>query len=82
MIEVKGARCPLTFEEVQSLCIKYRWFTNGDNGQFERLYNMIHDGANLDEVALVIWICSDEENRAYIRTILNTAVMKKGGYHV
>ena len=78
MIEVKGARCPLTFEEVQGLCIKYRWFTNGDNGQFERLYNMIHDGANLDEVALVIWICSTEATREFIRTMLEAKAMKKG----
>lgn len=78
MIEVKGARCPLTFEEVQGLCIKYRWFTNGDNEQFEKLYDMIREGASLDEVALVIWICSTEATREFIRTMLEAKVMKKG----
>lgn len=78
MIEVTGARCPLTFEDVRTLCIENGWFTNGDNEQFEKLYDMIHEGASLDEVALVIWICSTEASRIFIRTKLETKVMKKG----
>lgn len=78
MIEVTGARCPLTFEDVRMLCIENRWFTNGDNEQFSKLYDMIHDGASLDEVALVIWICSTEASRKFVRTMLEAKVMKKG----
>jgi len=78
MIEVTGARCPLVFEDVRALCIEHRWFTNGDNEQFEKLYDMIREGASLDEVALVIWICSTEATREFIRTMLEAKVMKKG----
>lgn len=78
MIEVTGARFPLTFDDLRTLCIENSWFTNGDNEQFEKLYNMIHEGANIDEVALVIWICSDEKSRKYIRTMLEAKAMKRG----
>lgn len=45
--------------EIGNLCIKKDWFTNGTNTQYERLFDRVRDGADIDEIATIIWICSE-----------------------
>lgn len=82
MIEVKGARCPLTFEEVRGLCIRREWFSGGTEDQFAKLAAMIDEGASIDELALVIWLCSKDKetggwlDRKWVTVMLKAEVMK------
>lgn len=39
------------------LCNKYQWFTNGDNRQYRELFKLADEGANLEKLATIIWIC-------------------------
>ena len=45
-------------EKLYCLCNKYQWFTSGDNRQYELLFNLNKDGASLEKLATIIWICS------------------------
>ena len=47
-------------ETLRALCIKNNWFTCGSNSQYDKLFDMNEHGCSVDELALVIWICSDE----------------------
>ncbi len=48
-------------EELRLLCIKNDYFTEGSNEQYSKLFDLNSEGATLEEMALVIWICSDAE---------------------
>ena len=40
-------------------CNKYNWFTCGSNTQYDKLFDLSKNGASIEELALVIYICSD-----------------------
>lgn len=63
MIEIVSSRNALSAEDLRVLCIQEDWFTNGDNSQYEKLFDMNREGASLEELALVIWICSSDVSR-------------------
>ena len=44
--------------EMRNLCIKNNWFTNGDNTQYDMLFEKVNEGADIEELATIIWICS------------------------
>ena len=50
-----------TPDELRSLCIKNDWFTCGTCRQYEKLFQANEERASLDEIATIIWICSDEK---------------------
>lgn len=50
-----------TPDELRSLCIKKNWFTCGSNRQYEKLFEMNRALAPVEEIATVIWLCSDDE---------------------
>lgn len=52
---------------LMSLCVREGWFTAGTNRQYEKLSGLNRDGAPLDEIALVIWLCSQDVTREHIR---------------
>lgn len=52
--------------EIRSLCIKKDWFTNGTNTQYERLFDRVRDGADIDEIATIIWVCSENVTKEEI----------------
>ncbi len=52
--------------EIRSLCIKKDWFTNGTNTQYERLFDRVCDGADIDEIATIIWVCSENVTKEEI----------------
>lgn len=56
-------RIKMNAMEVRSLCIKNNWFTNGDNTQYTRLFERVDDEAEIDEIAVIIWICSDNADK-------------------
>lgn len=47
--------------KLQRLCIKNNWFTCGTNRQYEKLFKQLEKGASYPKLAIMIWICSDEE---------------------
>ena len=52
-----------TPEKLRSLCIKNNWFTCGTNRQYDKLFYANAMGCPLEEIATIIWLCSDEECR-------------------
>ena len=48
-------------EMLRHLCIKNRWFTQGTNRQYEKLFDMNDQMAPIEQIATVIWLCSDED---------------------
>lgn len=55
-----------TTAEVRSLCIKNNWFTNGSNSQYEKMFDKVREGADVEEVATIIWICSENVSKEEI----------------
>jgi len=76
MIEILGSRNAISTEDLWILCNQENWFTNGDNSQYEKLFDLNRDGASLEELALVIWICSSNDSR---ETILHELEKRFGG---
>jgi hypothetical protein len=52
--------------EIRSLCIKKDWFTNGTITQYERMFDRVRDGADIDEIATIIWVCSENATKEEI----------------
>lgn len=50
----------MTNETLRELCIKNNWFTCGSNIQYDKLFDMNEKNCSVDELALVIWLCSEE----------------------
>lgn len=48
---------------LRELCIKNEWFTCGSCRQYEKLFYANENGCPLQEIATIIWLCSDEEIR-------------------
>lgn len=65
--------------ELQQLCIKNQWFTCGTTTQYYKLFELNDKNCSLDELALVIWICSeaDKWTRRDIKGILNRFIEDK-----
>ncbi len=49
--------------EVRALCIKNNWFTNGDNTQYGKMFDRVAEHADVEEIATLIWICSDNADK-------------------
>ena len=52
--------------KLRSLCIKNNWFTYGCNEQYGRLFDRAREGANIEELATIIWICSENVSKEAI----------------
>ncbi len=52
------------------LCNKYQWFTNGDCGQYRTFFDRNKQGASLETLATIIWICSSGWSEQDILKIL------------
>ena len=48
-------------DELRALCIKRNWFTCGTNEQYAKLFHANASGASMEEIATIIWLCSDDE---------------------
>lgn len=61
-------KCRLTSFEMRDLCIRENWFTSGSIRQYERLFQELKRGVLLHDVALIIWICSNNVSVEQIET--------------
>ena len=59
----------LDTEKLRNLCIRHHWFEHGTNLQYDRLFQFNSQGASLHELALIIWVCSDDSVENIERTI-------------
>lgn len=57
-------------EKLYYLCNKYQWFTCGDNSQYKRMFERNKQGASLEVLATIIWICSTGYDAHHILKIL------------
>ncbi len=48
----------ISTETLYRLCNKYQWFTSGDCTQYEKLFAKARQGASLETLATIIWLCS------------------------
>lgn len=71
MIEILESRGAMTTEDLWILCNQENWFTSGTNSQYEKLFDLNREGASLEDLALVIWLCSDEVDREEVLHKLN-----------
>lgn len=46
--------------KLRELCVKKNWFTAGSNEQYEKLFQRQREGANLEELAIIVWVCSED----------------------
>ena len=51
-----------TTEKLRQLCIDNGYFDRGTNYQYNRLFEMNQSDWALNDIALVIWICSGPEH--------------------
>ena len=57
----EGIKYSVTFpEELRLCCIRNEWFTEGTNGQYDKLFYANEHGAPIEEIATIIWVCSAE----------------------
>lgn len=47
--------------DLRALCIKKNWFTCGTTKQYEKLFYANYHGCPIEEIATIIWLCSDDE---------------------
>ena len=64
--------------ELKDLCIKNNWFTAGTCFQYLKLFELNNKPTNVKDIALVIWLCSHEED---IEVIHNKLLEAKDQYH-
>ena len=48
----------ITTDKLYYLCNKYQWFTSGSINQYNKLFERNKEGASLQTLATIIWICS------------------------
>ena len=58
---------------LRALCIKHEWSTCGGNSQYSKLFDMADTDATLEDLALTIWLCSDDVDRADVLDSLKDA---------
>ena len=66
----------LSFEQLRRICIDNNWFTAGSSTQYEKLFSLNDQGAGLEELALVIWLCSEGSSVSEIKGALTWEAMK------
>ena len=49
--------------KLRELCIENNWFTCGSIRQYEKLFYANENGCPIEEIATIIWLCSDENCR-------------------
>ena len=57
-------------DKLYYLCNKYQWFTNSDCRQSRRFFDRNKQGASLETLATIIWICSSGWSEQDILKIL------------
>ena len=63
---------------LRSLCIDHNWFTCGTCEQYEKLFYANENGCPIEEIATIIWLCSDEGHCR--RDILSCLIDERRSY--
>ena len=50
-----------TRENLRTLCTRKQWFTRGTSEQYEKLFYANEHGCTIEEIATIIWLCSECE---------------------
>ena len=45
-------------EKLLNLCVREQWFTSGSIKQYEKLFEAYENGAGIDCIATILWVCS------------------------
>lgn len=62
--------------KLREMCIENNWFTLGCNMQYDRLFQMNESGKySISQIALAIWICSENAETVDIEIKLFNAGM-------
>lgn len=61
----------ISSEKLREVCIKNNWFTGGCIEQYEKLFYANELKAPIEELATIIWVCSDDVCRRDIITELS-----------
>lgn len=56
--------------ELRNLCIREGWFTAGSIQQYEKLFEAYENGAGIDCIATIIWVCSSNSSHEQITATL------------
>lgn len=64
---------------LRQACIDNDWFTAGTNEQYQKLFYANENGCPLEEIATIIWLCSDTEKTCR-RDIKNTLEVLRENY--
>lgn len=57
-------------EDLRSLCVRKNWFTCGSCEQYMKMFDMNQEKKPLEEIALVIWLCSKNVTREGVQKAL------------
>lgn len=61
----------LTVEEMYRICNKYQFFTNGDNSQYDKLFDVVReDSEDLPKIVTILWICSEQSYKEIYNTLI------------
>lgn len=64
-------------EDVRCLCVRKNWFTCGSSRQYERMFNMVRADCAIKDIALIIWVCSENAEMLEIISELKK-IMEEG----
>ena len=53
-------------------CISHRWFESGSVQQYNKLFQRNDEGASIEELSTIIWVCSNGHRREDILHELNS----------
>lgn len=48
-------------DALRQLCVKYDWFSEGTNTQYEKFFYANEMGCPVEEMITMIWLCSDQD---------------------
>lgn len=54
-------------EYLREFCTRKNWFTSGSCEQYRKMFDMNRDKKPLEEIALVIWLCSCDVTREEVQ---------------
>lgn len=67
----------MNIDKLRRICIEYDWFTRGTNYQYEKMFNRVKEGCTLNELVVMIWLCSDDNvTKKRIRQVLRPYYIK------
>lgn len=69
---MKQYRTSETFNsyDLRNLCIKNDLFTCGTNEQYSKMFKAADEGASADDLATMIWMCSEGYSRTEIKEMI------------